>query len=333
MNEFEKVAISSRIRLARNLSGFNFFTKLNEQDAEYIVSTISDILKNFGQIDIIKLKNLSLNECNSLLERHIISKELIENKDISAFAISEDEHLIVMMNEEDHIRLQCIYDGLNLYRPYRRIKEVDERILSEVDIAYNDEFGFITSSPSNLGTGMRASVMLFLPAIERRGEFDFVKKELLSKGFTLRGLYGEGSGEYGGFYQISNQNSLGENEKEILDKVLDEVYGICEMEISAREDLLATDHLKLKDEIFRAYGVLKECASISDAEMIKLLSLIKFGGALGFFEIKEREFERLFTEGSSANLKELNNFDTREENIIRAEYINRKIRDCVSKGV
>ena len=172
MDEFKDVAISSRIRLARNASGFNFFTKLtSETDAEFILKSMERILSGFGNFDFIRLKNLSLNECNSLLERHIISRELIENKDISAVAISADEHLIVMMNEEDHLRLQCIYDGFNLNKPYRIIKALDERILSEIDIAYRDDLGFVTASPSNLGTGMRAPVMLFLQAVAQYVDF------------------------------------------------------------------------------------------------------------------------------------------------------------------
>lgn len=333
MDEFESVAISSRVRLARNVAGFNFFTKLtNESDAEFILNSIENILNDFGDFDFIRLKKLSLNECNALLERHIISKELIENKDISAVAISSDEHLIVMMNEEDHIRAQCIYNGFNLFKPYREIKALDEKLLTEIDIAYNDNLGFITASPSNLGTGMRASVMLFLPALERRGELEIMKKEVLSNNCTIRGLYGEGSQNYGGFYQISNQNSLGKSEEEILDEVSDQIYSICEMEMSAREDILSSDHLKLKDEIYRAYGVLKECAMLDEVEMIKLLSLVKFGGALGFFKINEKEFEKLFYEGSSANLKELTNFfDLKKEEALRAEYINKKIGELVAK--
>lgn len=160
-----------------------------------------------------------------------------------------------------------------------------------------------------------------------------MKKEVLSSGCTIRGLYGEGSKNYGGFYQISNQNSLGLTEEEIIDNVTEKIFDICEMEMSAREDILSSDHLKLKDEIYRAYGILKECAYLGEEEMIKLLSLVKFGGVLGFLNIKEKEFERLFTEGASANLRELTNFfEIKKEDVVRAEYISRKIRRLVTKG-
>ncbi len=336
---FEKIAISSRIRLARNVSGFNFFTKLREvKDAEFIVSAVSHALEKYGDFDIIKLKKLSLNECNAFLERHIISKELIENKDISAVALSPDEHLIIMMNEEDHIREQCIVKGFNLFRPFREIKKLDDLLLSEVDVAYSDDYGFITSSPSNLGTGMRASVMLFLPALERNEEIEIVKKDAHKSGFTIRGIYGEGTQTYGSFYQISNQNSLGMSEEEIIDSVSEFVYQTCEMELSAREDILSVNHDRLVDEIFRAYGVLKECSLLQEREMIELLSLVKFGDALGYLKIHDQKaFDRLSVEGCTANLKELKEIENFSENLkeerVRAEYINKKIREIVSKGI
>ena len=335
MNEnFENIAISSRIRLARNISGFNFFTKLREtSDAVFIINSLQKILDKFGGFDFIRLKKLSLNECNALLERHLISKELIENKDISAVAISDDEHFVVMINEEDHIREQCLVSGFNLYKPYREIKQLDDLILSEIDVAYSKDYGYITSSPSNLGTGMRASVMLFLPALERNKDIELIKKEARQQGFTLRGLYGEGSKNFGSFYQISNQNSLGLSEVEIIDGVSEYVYDICQMELSAREDILASNHDELVDEIYRAFGTLKECYVLEEKEMIELLSLVRFGDALGFLKISDhKSFERLSVEGSSANLKEIeNSFGNLKEERARSEYINRKIKELVSR--
>lgn len=335
MNEnFESVAISSRIRLARNVSGFNFFTKLrDESDAIFIIESVKRALDKFGEFDLMSLKNLTLNECNSLLERHIISKELIENKDISAVALSPDEHLIVMLNEEDHIREQCIFEGFNLYKPFREIKRLDDLILSEIDVAFSNDYGFITSCPSNLGTAMRASVMLFLPALERTGDISFVINEAREQGFMVRGLYGEGSDTYGSFYQISNQNSLGMSEEEILDSVSEYVFQICKLELSARDDILTANHDKLIDEVFRAYGMLKESFVLSEKEGIYLLSLLKFGEALGFLKIDDKKsFEKLFTETATANLNELENFSVKKkEEVVRSEYISRKVKQLVRK--
>ena len=335
MNEnFDKIAISSRIRLARNLSGYNFFAKLrDENDALYILDSVSAALEKFGDFDIIRLKNFSVNECNALLERHLISKELIENKDISAVAFSEDEQFVVMINEEDHIREQCIVDGFNLYKPYREIKKLDNFVLSQVDVAYSNDYGFLTSSPANLGTGMRASVLLFLPAIEINKDINIIKNEARSLGFTLRGLYGEGTKNTGGFYQISNQNSLGLSESEIVDKVSEYVFSICELENSAREDILASDHDELVDEIYRAYGILTNAKLLNEEELLKYFSLVKFGDALGFLKIySTKEFDRLLIDASSANLKEIENLSSNsKENARRAEYINKQIFELVSK--
>lgn len=336
MNEkFENIAISSRIRLARNVSGFNFFTKLREEsDAVFIINSVEKALQKFGDFDVVRLKDISLNECNALLERHLISKELIENKDISAFAISEDEHLIIMINEEDHIREQCIFNGYNLYKPYFEIKKFDDILLSCVDVAYTEKYGFITSSPANLGTGMRASVMMFLPALEINGDINLLMQEARGKGFTIRGLYGEGSKTYGSFYQISNQNSLGLSERDIIDKVSEYVDTICEMELSAREDILSMDHEKLVDEIYRAFGVLKECKLLSENEMVELLSKLRFGHALGFLKIKDlKAFSKLYDEGSSANLTEIENISQNlKEELARSLYISKRVRELVKKN-
>ena len=317
------------------MSGFNFFTKLREDsDAVFIIDEVSGALKTFGGFDVFKLKDLPLNECNALLERHIISKELIENKDISAVGISGDEHLIVMINEEDHIREQCIYEGFNLYKAFREIKQLDDFLLENINVAFSVDYGFLTSSPANLGTGMRASVMLFLPALKRIGDIELIKSEARVTGHTVRGLYGEGTETFGSFYQISNQNSLGFSEEEIVDNVTEYVYNICKMELSAREDILATNHDQIVDEIYRAYGILKECKLLQEKEMIELLSLIKFGDALGFLQIVDhKEFDKLIEDGSSANLKENENFATfLKEDVARARYINNKISELVLKG-
>ncbi|MBR1890564.1 MAG: ATP--guanido phosphotransferase [Clostridia bacterium] len=335
MNErLDNIAISSRVRLARNISGYNFFAKLQgTDDAKSIENAVVQVLKDFGNFNIIKLKDLSLDECNALLERHLISKELIYNKDIASVAISEDEKLIIMINEEDHIREQCIFDGLDLYKAYFTIKKFDDILLDAVNIAYSEKYGFLTSSPANLGTGMRASVMMFLPAIEINGDIDIVRADAKKKGFTVRGLYGEGSKPIGSFYQISNQNSLGLSEKEIVGGVSEFVDNVRQMEMSAREDLLSQNHEKLVDEIYRAYGILTECRLLGEEEMIVLLSKIRFGDALGLIKIvNHKTFDSLYTAYAKGNLKEIENISGNiKEEANRSAYISNRIRNLVRK--
>lgn len=330
MEVFDNIAISSRIRLARNVDGLKFYTKLqSDEDANYIICSIMKTLEENGSYSFLCLKNLSLNECNALFEQHLISKELIENKDISAVAISEDEKVVVMINEEDHIREQCLEKGFNLYKPYRRILEIDKAILNAMPIAFSEKYGFITASPSNLGSGMRASVMLFLPAHYYLGKIDEVVAKAKEEGLTIRGCYGEGSRALGQYYQISNQSSLGLDENEIIDKVSDFIYKLCIEEKEQREYLLENDFAKYKDMCLRAYGTITNCYTLTSGEMVELLSLVKFAQVLGFVDIiNEDKFQKLFHEGGEANLKEIFELnDKKEENILRAEYISNKVKE------
>ena len=236
MELFDNIAISSRIRLARNVDGLKFYTKLQSDiDAKYITNSVMKTLEKFDVFNFLSLKELSLNECNALFEKHLISKELIENKDISSVAISEDEKIIVMINEEDHIREQCLEKGFNLYKPYRRLSKIDDEILESLPIAYDKNLGFITASPNNLGTGMRASVMLFLPALDKSGKIENIIQDAKLNGLTVRGIFGEGSKAQGYFYQISNQNSLGLCEDEIIDNVSQFIYNVCSLEDEERK--------------------------------------------------------------------------------------------------
>lgn len=334
MEEFDKIAISSRIRLARNVDGLKFYTKLDSEiDASYITNAVIKTLEKFEDFSHIKLSDCSLNECNAMFERHLISKELIENKDISSLAISEDGKMIVMINEEDHIREQCIENGFNLYKPYRRLTKIDDEILASLPIAFDKDLGFITASPSNLGTGMRASVMLFLPALEQLNKIEQLFESAKENHLTIRGIYGEGSIALGSFYQISNQGSLGYSEDEIIDKVSQFIYDVISEEKIAREEILAEKFDIIKDKIMRAYGILTSCYCLEENEMISLLSLIKFGDALGFLQILDDEkFMKLFYEGTKANLQEIFDFfQIEKENIIRSEYISKEIKHLVQR--
>ena len=330
MEIFDNIAISSRIRLARNVEGIKFYTKLqSDVDAQYITGSVMKTLEKFDVFNFLSLKDLSLNECNALFEQHLISRELIANKDISGVAISEDEKIIVMINEEDHIREQCIEKGFNLYKPYRRLSEIDDEILSSLPISFNEELGFITASPSNLGSGMRASVMLFLPALQFLGKMEEIFTRASENGLTVRGIYGEGSKATGYFYQISNQSSLGLSEDEIIDKVSEFIYSICNEEAQMRKVMLENDEEKYKDMVFRAYGILTNSYILEENEMMEYLAQIKLGEVLGFIDIlNDEKFQKLFHEGASANLKEIFELsDEKKEKIKRAEYISNKVKE------
>lgn len=334
MEVYDDIAISSRIRLARNVRDIKFYTKLdNDEDAKRITDSVKKVLERFDLFNFLTLKDLSLSECNALFEQHLISRELIANKDISSVAISEDEKVIVMVNEEDHIREQCLEGGFNLLKPYKRLRKIDEAIINKLDIAFDERIGFITASPSNLGTGMRASVMLFLPALERAGKINELFNRTGNSGLTIRGIYGEGSKNEASFYQISNQGSQGLSEEEIIDNVSEMIYQICNEEKEMRDYYMLSERAEIHDEVLRAYGILTNCYSLEERETMRLLSKVKFGSSLGFFDIVDSDkFQKLYYEGGSANLKEIFGFsDIKKENIIRAEYISKKVKNLVKR--
>jgi len=332
MEVFDNIAISSRIRLARNVEDFKFYTKQNsDEDALFITSEVRKVLDKFDLFNFMSLKDLSLNECNALFEQHLISKELIANKDISGVAISEDESVIVMINEEDHIREQCIQEGFNLLKAYRKISKIDDGILKNLNIAFDENLGFITASPANLGTGMRASVMLFLPALEFYGKINEIIDRAGRAHLTVRGLYGEGSQPIGSFYQISNQGTFGFSEEEIIDLVTDFIFKLCSEEKTLREEMLVLERDRILDEGRRAYAILTNAYMLEELETMELLSKLKLVCELGNMVIlDEKGYQKLYFECGTAFLKEIFG-DKKKENVLRAEYISKKVKNLVRR--
>lgn len=332
MSNFNSVAISSRIRFARNLSGLSFLPKkLDSNQISYLVDSVSALLMASGDYTIMPLSSMPLSRCKALLERHVISKELIENKEISIVATNEDETLIFMIFEEDHIREQSVCQGFNLEEAFNNLLPMDEKICKSFNIAYDDEFGFLTASPSNLGNAMRASVMVFLPALERSGRIAELIREASAFNLTFRGIYGEGSKALGSIYQISNQGMFACTEEEIIDRVSDFFYNIFKEETSLRKQLFDENHDKICDEVFRALAILENSYVLEETEMINLLSLVRLGHELEIVKIKDVDlFMKLYYHGASANLHEIRVFSQdKEENKVRSEYIAKRVKNLV----
>ncbi len=335
MTNFDKVAISSRIRLARNISDIEFMPLLTDENKiDFITSSMSALLSASGDFDTRFLKDMPLSSCTALLERHIISKELIANKDISVVSTNEDESIIVMMLEEDHLRLQSVQSGFNLMKAYSLLLPLDEKISAAFKIAFDQRLGYLTSSPSNLGTGMRASVMVFIPALVMSGQIEHLKKDARKEGLTFRGVYGEGSEGLGYLYQISNQGLLWLSEEEIIDRVSDFFFEIYNQETSLRQQIFEKNHDKLCDEIFRAFAIIKNAYLLEEKEMFRLLGLVRFGHELGLLKIKDIElFMKLYYHGGSAFLRSLRTFSAeKKENRMRAEYISKMVKNLVTIG-
>ena len=285
----KKTVISTRVRLARNLEGYPFPSHLkSEKQAKEIIRLVSS---GFSRLDEFKLYYMdAVDDENAvcLMENHLISPMLIKNKRFSAALINTQENVSIMINEEDHLREQCIVKGFDLPLAYDTMNGIDNRIGKSMKFACDEQFGFLTACPTNLGTGLRASVMLFLPALTVNGVMPRVIRSISRLGLTVRGVYGEGSDAEGYMYQISNEVTLGVTEEEILTQVKEAVLKICELEEAERRNLIqGSSALEIQDECLRAYGILTNCAKISTREFVSLTAKVKLGACLGYINIDD----------------------------------------------
>lgn len=331
LESYESVVASTRMRLARNFADYPFPNVLlqdahAEEQAGEIVSILTAELKPVDTFRLYEMKSVSEETAALLQEKNLISRDLIANSRISAALISEDEHISVMVNEEDHLRMQYLMKGLDLNKAYERVSGIDDIISATIPFAYDKEFGYLTACPTNLGTGLRASVMLFLPALSRRGLMKKTAPQLSRGGLTVRGASGEGSGTEGDLFQVSNEMTLGLPEADLLDLVERAVETLTELEIRERMCMKAEGGLSLADEIGRSYGILLGCKKITATELASRVADIKLGLALGYIE-GEKDGEKLIGELDDfmikmrpANLKRLSGIksDGEERDAYRA---------------
>lgn len=284
--------ISSRVRLARNINGYPFASKLDAAGANEIIEKVCSPLEPVG-FRRINFSTLSPIMATSYVERHYVSPEFATKDTPHTLLLQETGGLAVMICEEDHLRIQSILPGLALEEAYQNAARVEKRLDEEFDFAYSERLGYLTHCPTNLGTGMRASVMMFLPALTRGGYMNSLASQLSKIGLTVRGLFGEGSGSAGCMYQISNQITLGISEEDSLKKLSDAITQITESERKARRAITGESLERLTDSVLRAEGILKYAYRMSSAEFIKLFSEVRFGIALGI--ITDVSYEQLGT--------------------------------------
>ncbi len=273
------IILSSRIRLARNLAEYPFASRLDQTSAKEIIEKVEGALD--GELSKKDLSDISPIETVSLVERHIISREFADKKTPHALFFDKNEEVSLMVCEEDHIRLQCILPGYDLEGAYELACKYDDKLDSALKIAYDEELGYLTHCLTNLGTGMRASVMMFLPALTHANNIDRLASSLSKLGLTIRGMYGEGSGNSGMLYQISNQITLGISEEDTLTKLKDVISQICELERKYRASVKDNSYDTVDDRISRANGILRYAKSMSSGEFMKLYSDIRLGISLG----------------------------------------------------
>ena len=283
------VCVSTRIRFARNISGFEFPNKLEQKAKEKVLETVFEKIKPLN-FRLIKKEDLSEKILGSLQEKNLVSRDFVANS-YNGLALSENQENCIMVNEEDHIRIQVIKKGYSLKECFDEAVKIDETLSQTLNFSYNENFGFLTACPTNLGTGMRASVMLFLPALTTTNNIPSLIEQINKLGFTVRGMNGEGSKMEGFLYQVSNSYTLGLSEEEILNKVDAVVKKIEKLELEQRKNILEQNTDELKDKLNRAYGILTNAYMIDTAECVKLLSEVKYGLDLGL--INKEQFDLL----------------------------------------
>lgn len=274
------VVISTRIRLARNLKDFPFPCKLNSQGREKVIEKVRDAVKKSNSpvaadFSFIKMSELTSSQSVSLVEKRLVSPEFISETDGRALLISKDECFSIMINEEDHIRLQVITKGLSLEQAYDTADKLDTLLDENLDFAFDEKLGYLTQCPTNLGTGMRASVMLHLPALEKSRAISRIAGNLSKLGLTIRGAHGEGTEPKGALYQLSNQVTLGISEKAAIENLKNITEQLIAQENQARERLCSS--IDIQDAISRSLGILRSALVISHDEALKLLSNVRLG--------------------------------------------------------
>ncbi|MBL8745678.1 MAG: protein arginine kinase [Phycisphaerae bacterium] len=283
------VVLSSRIRLARNFAGFPFVGRAKREDRRQILQIARrDIMQGglAAEVMWVDLNEVSPLERSVLVERHLISKQHAKGDEPRAVAISTpDERLSIMVNEEDHLRIQVIRGGLDLSGAFKQIDEIDDKIEAMSDYAFSTRFGYLTACPTNVGTGIRVSVMLHLPGLKLSGELEKVKRAASGMSLAVRGFYGEGSEAVGDFFQLSNQTTLGKSERDLLIEFEQQIVPkVVEYERLARRSLVEKRRVILEDRVQRALGTLRHARLLKSEEALEMLSFLRLGITLGIVE-------------------------------------------------
>lgn len=276
------IVVSTRIRLARNIEGISFPHLLDDEKAEETRNLVMDSVMGGNSsikddFNIISMKDIDYIERLNYLEKYLVSPDLLRNARIGSALINKEETISILINEEDHIRIQCLLPGLQLEKAWDLGHKIDDLIEERIKYAFEEQLGYLTTCPTNLGTGVRVSVMLHLPALSLTGHMQGVLKAASQIGLTVRGIYGEGTDFLGHLYQVSNQVTLGITEQEIISNIFDVTVQIIQNERSARDKLLLSKRIELEDKIYRSYGILKNARIMSRSEAMQLISDIKLG--------------------------------------------------------
>jgi protein arginine kinase len=326
------ILISSRVRLARNLLAFPFMSKATETQREEIQTTLRNRLEKLKEAPghlYVEMSDTQDIDRQMLMERHLISRQLAAPDGSKGVFITEGEDISVMVNEEDHLRIQAIAPGLQIQECWQKAGMVDDELEAGLDFAFSDKLGYLTACPTNLGTGLRVSVMVHLPALQLTGKIDQIKQAAKDMRLAVRGLYGEGTEALGDFYQISNQTTLGRSEQEIIREFNDQVVPrILQAESAARELLVEENPLLIDDRIGRALGVLSHARLLTAEEALYHLSYLRLGVTLGRISgLELGAINNLFLLAQTAHLQKIRGgeLDEATRKAVRAEFIRQKL--------
>ena len=328
-----KIVVSSRIRLARNLRERPFPGWAKKAERLQILGEIQD---HVGAIPAMKdgyaagLQDLSVLQKQILVERHLVSREHASRGAGSAVIISPDQQLSIMINEEDHLRIQSLLPGLQLREAYKLDDEADLFLEDRLPYAFHQDLGYLTACPTNVGTGLRASAMVHLPGLVLADQINQIVNSVGKIGLAVRGLYGEGTEALGNLFQVSNQTTLGENEEEIIDRLVKVIEQVIEHEQNARQMLLERRANMLLDQIGRAYGILGHARSVASKEGLNLLSILKLGADLGIFpESAQLAVDEMFMTTQPAHLQlgvKQEKLTPEERDTLRADLVRARVR-------
>ncbi len=303
------IVISSRVRLARNLEGVPFPNRANKKESEEVLKNIREAVSVIEVLEdalFLELSEVDNVDKQFLIERHLMSNEHAMKPNNKALVVSRDEIISIMINEEDHLRIQAIRSGLDLDEAWNIMDKLDDELAKNLNFAFLPEWGYLTACPTNTGTALRGSVMLHLPALVMTKQVNKVLAAISKLSFTTRGLYGEGTQAWGNFFQISNQVSLGHSEKEILENLKGLIRQVIEQEEQARQALMLQSREIVEDRVWRAFGTLKSAYIISSQETIELLSMVRLGADLGIVKDIDRSFiNELFITTQPSHLQKM----------------------------
>jgi protein arginine kinase len=283
------IVLSSRIRLARNFEDYKFPTLFTPEEAREIVRKMEDIIfssgfNQYGSMELLKIEEMQPLQKRVLVEKHLISPQLAEESPYGACLLTENEEVSIMINEEDHVRIQCLFPGLQLSEALNAANEVDDWLEGNIQFAFSEKCGYLTSCPTNVGTGLRASVMMHLPGLILTQQINRIIPAINQLGLVVRGIYGEGSEALGNLFQISNQITLGKSEHDIVEDLKSVVHQLISQERSAREALRKTSNIELEDRVFRSLGTLKNSRIIESKETARCLSDVRLGIDMGYIK-------------------------------------------------